>query len=109
MTKQTDPFYKSARWKKLRERILRRDGYMCQLSKRYGVMRQAQTVHHIFPRDLYPQYEWCAWNLISLTHDMHNRLHARGTDELTEEGKALLTRVAREHNILMEDTTRPHI
>ena len=32
----TNPFYKSTKWKRKREKILRRDGYMCQVSKRYG-------------------------------------------------------------------------
>ena len=41
--------YKSKRWIHKREAILRRDKYQCQLSKRYGKIRQAEVVHHIFP------------------------------------------------------------
>ena len=79
--------------------MLRRDGYMCQLSKRYGKMREATTVHHIFPRDEYPQYELEAWNLISVSTEMHNRLHDRVTNQLTAEGIDLLKRTARRNKI----------
>lgn len=88
-------WYTQTKWIKLRARVLRRDGYMCQLSKRYGKRKQAEVVHHIFPREEYPQYQWESWNLISLTREQHNRLHDRITDELTGEGLALLQRTAR--------------
>lgn len=91
--------YKSKRWKKKREAILRRDGYMCQLSKRYGRHVEATTVHHIFPASKYPEYEWCDWNLISLSSSMHNRMHIRGSDELTEEGLRLMYRTAEKFHI----------
>ena len=97
--KKADPFYKSARWKRMRERILRRDKYMCQISKRYGKSVQADTVHHIFPRDEFPQHEFELWNLISLSQKEHNKLHDRSTDDLTEAGKELLRRTARLNSI----------
>ena len=92
-------FYNSKKWLRLRASVLRRDGYMCQLSKRYGKMKEATTVHHIFPRDEFPQYEMEAWNLISLTTEMHNKLHDRTTNQLTAEGIALLKRTARRYNV----------
>lgn len=85
--------YKSKRWKKLRERILKRDNYTCQVSKRYGKMVQANTVHHILPASQYPEYQWCDWNLVSLSQSAHNRMHVRDTDQLTDEGKQLQKRV----------------
>ena len=94
-----DPFYRSRRWERLRESVLRRDGYMCQESKRYGKQVQATTVHHIFQRDEYPEYEWEPWNLISLCDKAHNEMHDRMTGKLTENGKRLLDRTAIEHNI----------
>lgn len=97
--KQTDPFYQSYRWKRTRAKILRRDGYMCQLSKRYGKTIPADTVHHIFPRLKYPQYQWAEWNLISLSQTKHDELHNRMTGELTREGMALLERTARKKGI----------
>ena len=92
-------FYSSRKWLRVRAAVLRRDGYMCQLSKRYGKMLEANTVHHIFPRDEFPEYELQPWNLISLTSEMHNRLHDRVTNQLTEEGIKLLVRTARKNNI----------
>lgn len=95
-----DPFdYKGKRWRHLSERILRRDGYQCQLSKRYGKRVQAELVHHIYPVDEYPEYAYCPWNLISLSRAMHNRLHDRNTGKLTAEGVALMRRTKpRENN-----------
>lgn len=94
--------YKCKRWKLTRQRVLRRDGYMCQLSLRYGKHVPADTVHHIFPASEYPEYQWCEWNLISLNHSVHNTLHYRDSDKLTEEGERLRQRVARMKNIPIE-------
>lgn len=74
-------------------RAMRRDDYMCQLSKRYGKRVPAEVVHHIYPVDEYPEYAYCLWNLISLTRKQHNRLHDRNTGALTAEGIALQRRV----------------
>lgn len=93
------PFYDSPRWIRKRKYVLSRDKYQCQVSKRYGRMVQADTVHHIFPRDQFPEYQWCEWNLISLSHDMHNQMHDRTTRELTAKGMELLRRTARKMGI----------
>lgn len=79
--------------------MLRRDGYMCQESKRYGKQVPATTVHHIFPASQYPEYQWCEWNLISLSARAHDLMHDRATNELTEKGLELQRRVARKQNI----------
>lgn len=99
---KADPFYLSAKWKRLRAAVLRRDGYMCQLSKRYGKRVQATHVHHIFPRESFPEYQLCAWNLISVCAEWHNKLHDRTTDALTAEGLRLMERVARDRNIQLK-------
>ena len=101
-----DPWYKQSRWKTKREHILRRDGYMCQLSKRYGINRPADMVHHVFPRDEFPEYAWSDWNLISLTNAMHDRLHDRSTRALTDDGVKLLRRIARKNNIPVPERYR---
>lgn len=80
--------YKSARWRELREQVLRRDKYLCRESARYGRTIEATTVHHIWPADEYPQYAWCAWNLVSLSAAAHNAMHDRGTGALTDSGEA---------------------
>lgn len=95
--KKADPFYKSTRWKHKRLAVLRRDKYQCQESKRYGKTIKADLVHHIFPREEYPEYAWEDWNLISLCEAEHNKLHDRKTNNLTNAGKELLRRTARKH------------
>lgn len=92
--KTPDPFYKTARWKKLRARILRRDGYMCQYMKRYGRRIEAEIVHHIFPRREFPEYAWKEWNLISVSAAAHNKLEDRQSGQLTAAGAELLRRTA---------------
>ena len=88
----THPFYKSTKWKKKREKILRRDGYMCQVSKRYGKRIPATTVHHIYPLEDYPAYGLEDWNLLSVSMEINNRLHDRKSGNLTPLGIALMER-----------------
>ena len=99
-----EAFYHSARWRKKRESILRRDGYQCQYAKLYHRMEEANTVHHIFPRQKYPQYAWCDWNLISVSAANHNKLENRATGELTDAGRALMEKTARERGIKLRMT-----
>ena len=94
-----ESFYKSKRWQRLRKAGLARDGYQCQESKRYGKALPATTVHHIFPREDYPQYQWESWNLISLSADVHDQMHNRTTRELTQQGLELLERTATKYGI----------
>lgn len=91
--------YDTKRWKHLREVILRRDGYMDQLELRAGKKVNAQTVHHIFPVDMYPQYRWCSWNLISLTNANHELMHNRVTGKLSNIGMRLLKEKAEQKGI----------
>jgi 5-methylcytosine-specific restriction endonuclease McrA len=97
--KAADSFYKSARWQRLRAMVLRRDGYQCQVSKRYGKRVEATTVHHVFPREEFPEYQWEPWNLISLAGDVHDEMHDRQSGALTEKGVELLKRVARKYGV----------
>lgn len=94
-----ESFYKSKRWQRLRKAVLARDGYQCQESKRYGKAVPATTVHHIFPREDYPQYQWEPWNLISLSNEVHDQMHNRTTRELTQQGLELLERAATKYGI----------
>ena len=98
--------YGTGRWLRLRERILRRDGYLCQVSKRYGKLVEATTVHHIFPAADYPEYQWCSWNLISVCANVHNSFHDRETNALTDEGMRLLRKTARAQKILLDPPAR---
>ena len=80
-------FYKSSRWRKKREKILRRDGYQCVEAKRYGQYEEATTVHHIYPREDYPELEYADWNLISVSGKRHDTFHDRTTGAVTDKGK----------------------
>lgn len=84
--------YYGKKWKRKRLKILRIDGYIDRLEKRYGRMVEATVVHHIYPADEYPEYAWCDWNLISVSMATHNRLENRKTGELTELGLELQRR-----------------
>lgn len=94
-----DPWYNSPKWRRVRLSALRRDGYQDQEAKRFGKIRPAEIVHHIFPKDEYPQYAYCLWNLISVSRATHNTFHDRDTDELTEKGRELLRRTCRKKNM----------
>ena len=84
--------YHGSRWKKKRKSILRMDGYKCQISAMFGKIEEADTVHHIYPADEFPEYAWCNWNLISVSTGGHNKLENRKTGELTKLGKWLMER-----------------
>lgn len=83
-------FYKTTKWKHKRERILKRDEYLCRECKRYGKTTAATTVHHIIP------LTWCliynaaisleSINLISLCQQCHDKMHDRTSDKLTSLG-----------------------
>lgn len=79
--KQTDPFYKRMPWKRARRAALERDHYICQdclAAKQRGERRrprQAVMVHHILPREDYPELELELDNLVSLCESCHNKRH----------------------------------
>ena len=74
------------RWRKLRERVLREQRW-CQEAKRYGVLVQAEVVHHVWPVEDYPEFAYCRWNLIALTKTNHGKMHDRDTRKLTALGE----------------------
>lgn len=85
-----DSFYDSKAWKQKRKHILLRDKWVDQVALRDGVKIEAILVHHILPREEYPQYALCDWNLISVSQDTHKkRLHEKYTGKLTKLGERL--------------------
>lgn len=88
-------FYSGQKWQHKRRAILRRDGYMDQIERRYGKAIEATIVHHIFPLEDFPEYALEDWNLISVSLATHNRLHDRETRALTPAGMELMRRTAR--------------
>lgn len=87
----------------MRAAILSRDGYRDQVAARFGKNIEANTVHHILPREIYPEYKLKSWNLISVSHETHNKLHDRATGALTAEGQDLAERTARRQGITLKD------
>lgn len=90
-------FYHSARWLRLRAKVMRRDKYQCQYNARFGRIKEAEVVHHIYPRSAFPEYEYKAWNLVSLSKEAHNKMHDKTNDELSDAGAELLRRTARRY------------
>lgn len=86
-------YYHSRRWRKLRASVLRRDGYKCRESMRYGKQVEAVTVHHVWPAEDYPEYAWAPWNLISLSSSAHRAMH-NADGSLTPQGDAWRRRVS---------------
>lgn len=84
--------YKSKKWVSTAKKIMMRDGYLCRLSRRYGKIRAAEVVHHIYPADEFPEFAYEPWNLISLSRYEHNKLHDRNTGKLTTYGMLLQRR-----------------
>ena len=74
------------------------------MSKRYGKIVQGNTVHHALPVEQYPQYALKLWNLVTVTPEWHNKLHGqKNKEELSDEGKWLMKRVAKENNIELSE------
>ncbi|GAA2715913.1 HNH endonuclease [Aeromicrobium ponti] len=94
--KEINPFYRSIKWKSKREKILRRDEYLCRECKRYGKSTTATVIHHVFPLEHFPQYSMKSSNLYSCCNTCHNSFHDRDSHELTEKGKQLLERLKSE-------------
>lgn len=101
----SNEFYNSKRWRKLRRAVLVRDKYMDQLELKTGRRVPADTVHHIFPVEKYPQYRFCAWNLISLKRVNHELMHNRITGELSGAGHKLMMETAEERGIRLSMIT----
>ena len=84
--KTADPFYKSKKWQKARQKSLRSHKYLCQETLRYGRREEAEMVHHIYPRIEYPELAYESWNLLPVTNKRHNTFHNRKDDTLTNKG-----------------------
>ncbi len=88
-------FYKSGRWKSKRERILKRDEYLCRECKRFGKSVLAATIHHINPLDQRPDLKLASDNLLSLCKKCHDKMHDRINNELTKLGEEWVVRIYR--------------
>ncbi len=68
--------YSSRKWRKKREKILKRDGYQCQECKKYGRRTPATIVHHIKEIKEYPELAFDSSNLESICLACHNAKHS---------------------------------
>ena len=93
-------------WEIKRKNILNRDGYIDQYIKRTtGKTKPANIVHHILPKEKYPQYAYADWNLISVSLDTHRRiLHNMHSGDLTKEGQKLMIETAFKNGIHLTET-----
>lgn len=79
--KESDPFYHTKAWKRVREAALMRDHYLCVPcleAYRRGDARKprtATTVHHIIPRSERPDLALELSNLQSICTVCHNQAH----------------------------------
>lgn len=92
-------FYYRKRWLDLRNSVLRAAKYTDQLCIREGRMVPADRVHHIFPREKYPEYQYARWNLIAISNETHGRLHERVGGDLSMLGWELLMETAHKQGI----------
>ena len=101
MEKRRDAFYDSKAWRKKREHILRRDRWLDQVALRDGSKIEADVVHHILPREDWPEYQMCDWNLIAVNNRITHkgRLHEKYTGKLTKLGKALAVETAYKNGV----------
>lgn len=89
-------FYKNTKWKGKRERILKRDEYLCRECKRYDKSVVANTVHHVIPFEQQPDLKYASDNLISLCSKCHDKMYDRTNNELTKLGNEWVVRIQRD-------------
>ena len=68
-------FLDSAKWRRIRAAVLRRDGYLCRDCLRYGRKTEAVLVHHVVPFAEDESLALDERNLVSLCETCHNRRH----------------------------------
>ena len=82
-----------------------RDKYIDQyIYKTTGRMVEAELVHHILPREKFPQYTFENWNLISVSFNTHMKvLHNPVSGELTKKGQQLMMETAYVNGIKLNE------
>ena len=89
--------YSHKRWKVKRNYILDKQQHLDQELLRYGKHVEADTVHHIFPVEFYPELKYEDWNLIALSRATHNACHQRTSHNLTQKGLDIQRRHKRDY------------
>lgn len=70
-------YYHTKKHKDWRQKVLKRDKYLCQECKKYGKKTQATHAHHIKSVEDYPELSAKLENGISLCTACHNRIEPR--------------------------------
>ena len=70
-----EDFYKLGRHKAWREKVRKRDKYLCQECLRYGRKTEATIAHHIKHADEYPELRYVVANGRALCATCHNKMH----------------------------------
>lgn len=96
---ETDPFYTSGPWLRIRDLALRRDRGYCVWCRRAGrtardahgrrVPVRATLVHHVKPRSERPDLELVLDNLVSLCARCHDEAHPEKHAGLTKKKDAV--------------------
>lgn len=68
-------YYQSVKHKAWRDKVMRRDKYLCQECARYGRRTAATHAHHIKPREDYPELQYDVSNGRALCLACHNKEH----------------------------------
>ena len=75
-------FYHSKEWKLARSQALARDHYLCQVCLKRGLVKSANTVHHIIPIKDNFKKRLDLNNLETICLECHNQEHQeRGSNE----------------------------
>lgn len=80
--------YHCSKWKKKRNRILRKDRYKCQIAKWVGKSEEANTVHHIYPAKDYLEY--AKGNIKENCKQISKKECKRFLDDLKNENRILM-------------------
>lgn len=83
--KSVEKFYKTPEWQKIKAEVLKEQHYECQICKRKGKYKRADTVHHCKFVRLFPQLALSKTyiddkgiervNLIAICKTCHNKAH----------------------------------
>lgn len=105
-TNNNDRVLGGRKWREKSLKILRRDKFIDQyIYRTTGRVIEATLVHHILPREKFPQYTFEDWNLISVSWDTHMKiLHNPYSGELTKKGKQLMYETAYMNGVKMNET-----
>lgn len=71
----TNKFYGTSKYKAWREKVMKRDKYLCQECARYGRRTEATVAHHIKHLDEYPELRYSVANGMALCAACHSKAH----------------------------------